>query len=39
MSNGNVWCVYGSNGVLNDPVDSRELDDAVDEAMKNYLED
>jgi len=38
-SEGNVWCVKGINGLDNDLCDSSQLDDAVDEAMRNYLED
>jgi len=38
-SNSNVWCVKGANGVSNDPIDSSQLDDAVDEAMSEYLKD
>jgi len=34
-----AWCVYGGSGVDNHPCDSSELDDAVDEAIKKYLED
>jgi len=36
---GAVWCVKGENVVSNDPIDSSQLDDAVDEAMRKYLED
>jgi len=39
MSIGNVWCVMGTNGLYNDPIDSSQLDGAVDEAMRKYLED
>jgi hypothetical protein len=38
-SHGNVWCVKGINGLDNDLCDSSQLDDAVDEAIKKYLED
>jgi hypothetical protein len=38
-SNSNLWCVKGANGVSNDPIDSSQLDDAVDEAMRNYFKD
>jgi hypothetical protein len=38
-SNSNVWCVKGANGVSNDTIDSSQLDDAVDEAMSEYLKD
>ena len=40
VSEGDVWCVHGANGLYyNDPIDSSQLDNAVDEAIKKYLED